>query len=78
MITKRILCQLYEREATLSSARAWRWVTLCRKSVCSRPPQLLLMCREVMVAVARLDPGWSQFRGFASWHLYQVSSTQPF
>lgn len=63
MITKRILCQLYEREATLSSARAWRWVTLCR---------------EVMVAVARLDPGWSQFRGFASWHLYQVSSTHLF
>lgn len=65
VITKRLLSQLYGRGEggmeQLSDEKLARKATLCR---------------ELLVTVSKIDPGFSQFRGLTTWELFLARNEQ--
>merc|ERR1711892_929217 len=59
VITKRLLSQLYGRGE--SGMEKLTDEMLARKAT---------LCRELLVTVSKIDPGFSQFRGLTTWELF--------
>ena len=65
VITKRLLSQLYGRgEGGMEKLTD---ESLARKET---------LCRDLLVTVSKIDPGFSQFRGLTTWELFLTRNEQ--